>query len=132
MKPTIIEKDLKCLVRKARRLGNSGHEVCGILIDNGHYIDLLEVKNRARSLGRFVINHRQLDLIEVSAKALKYKVAGTFHSHPASCAKPGESDILGADNGSLMLIIDCIGNEAKLWRIKDNKARLVKFNLMGP
>ena len=49
------------------------------------------------------------------------KVLGTFHSHPIGEAIPGPRDIQTARSGSLMLIYDVCGRQARLWKIQKIK-----------
>ena len=128
MNKTIIKKDLNRTIRNARKAArNDGHEICGLLIDNGHYLEILETKNTSKRGGHFEFDGKQIRQIMKSVKDLNHEIVGTFHSHPAYYAKPGDGDIKWAVDDSLMLIVDCIGNETKLWRIKNKKAREVKF-----
>ncbi len=128
MNKKIIKKDLNRIIRDARKTArNDGHEICGLLIDNGHFIEILKTKNKSKRCGHFEFDGKQIRQIMKSVKDLNRDIVGTFHSHPAYYAKPGDGDIKGAVDDSLMLVIDCIGNEAKLWRIKNKKAREVKL-----
>ncbi len=128
MKNVFIGKELSRTIRRAKGLARKeSKEVCGFLVHNGHFIELVETRNESTKKGHFKISKRQYHRIKTAIKTLRYDFIGSFHSHPVSEAKPGPGDIKGSENNSLMLIIDCIGNEAKLWRIKDKKAREVKY-----
>lgn len=128
MKLQIIKKDLKRLIINARKAARTdGMEICGLLIQNGHFIELLETKNIAKQCGHFEFDGKQIRSIMQAVKTLNHEIIGTFHSHPSSFAKPGSGDIHSAVDDSLMMLIDCIAGEARLWHIKNNKAWQVKF-----
>lgn len=128
MKNRMINKDLVKLIRKARNAArDNGREIAGLLIHNGHFIEILETRNAREEGGHFRFDERQIKAIKKAVKELDHEIVGTFHSHPAYFAKPGEVDIEGAVDGSLMLIIDCTDGEARLWRIKNGKARHVNI-----
>jgi proteasome lid subunit RPN8/RPN11 len=58
------------------------------------------------------------------------QVVGTFHSHVLGLAQPGTSDINGAYDGDVMLVIDTLDREAKLWRIKGRRARQLQLEFL--
>jgi len=130
MNNKIITKDLKRTIIKARKAGKNGKEICGLLIYNGHFLEILETKNISKKLGHFEFNGKQIRTIMKAVKTLGHEIVGTFHSHPAYYAKPGDGDINSAVDDSLMLIIACIANEAKLWRIRSHKAREIKYKII--
>ncbi len=125
------KRRLREFVNNARRVAiNSEREICGLLIDNGIFIDLVEVVNISKTPGSFQLSSRDASVKIRGAAALGYQVVGTFHSHPYWLAIPGESDIKGAENNSLMLILDCLGKRARLWRIKNRKKVELRFSLL--
>jgi proteasome lid subunit RPN8/RPN11 len=131
MKNKVIKKDLTEAIRKARKTArNGGREIAGLLIHNGHFMELLEIRNTYRKGGHFQFDEKQIKTIMKAVKELGHRIVGTFHSHPAYIAKPGEGDIRAAVEDSLMLVIDCIGSEARLWRIKGGKARSVNMEIL--
>jgi proteasome lid subunit RPN8/RPN11 len=128
MKIQFVITELNRLIRKARKLArDEGREICGFLVHNGQFIEMIEARNESKKMGNFKINEKQYKGIKTSIKTLHHELVGTFHSHPLSEAQPGNSDIRQSEDNSLMLIIDCIGNEATLWRIRDKKARKLKY-----
>jgi len=130
MKNKIIKTELMRVIRTARRTArNDGREIAGLLIDNGHFLEILETKNTKKSW-HFQFDEKQIKAIETAVEELGHEIVGTLHSHPAYFARPGESDIKGAVDDSLMLIIDCMDNEALLWRIKNGKARQVSMQII--
>jgi len=128
MKIRLSRKDIKRTIRRAREAAqHNGREICGLLISNGHFVEILETKNASKVGGHSSFDPKQIQTIINAAKELNHRIVGTFHSHAAYLAKPGGSDIGGSLDDSLLMIIDCIGNEARLWRIKNGKAKSVKI-----
>lgn len=131
MKNKIIKTELTRVIRKARRTArNDGMEIAGLLIDNGHFLEILETKNTSKKGGHFQFDEKQIKAIEKAVKVLGHEIVGSFHSHPAYIARPGEGDLKGAVDDELMLIIDCMDSEALLWRIKNGKARQVSMQII--
>ena len=119
------------MIRRARKAAqNCGREICGLLIHNGHFIEAIETKNISKGGGHCEFDQKQIKTIMRAVKELNHEIVGTFHSHPAYFARPGDGDISGAVDDSLILIIDCIGNEAKLWKIKNGKSRNVSMEIV--
>jgi proteasome lid subunit RPN8/RPN11 len=87
-------------------------------------------RNKSRRGGSFSFFHDEVRSIVAAAKCLGHEVVGTFHSHPAALAEPGESDVASAPNDSLMLIVDCLAHDVALWRIKDNRARKLPLHVV--
>jgi len=123
-------RQYRSLLREARRVAHDGSEVCGLLVDTKVHLALVRTRNVSRRAGNFQLSAHDTRQITRAAKVLSHEVVGGFHSHPAYFAKPGPSDIANAVDGSLMLILDCIGNEGALWRIRHGQARRVKFGFV--
>jgi len=131
MKNKLIKKDIIQLIRKARAVArDNGTEIAGLLIHNGHFLEILETRNVSKKGGHFRFDERQIKAIKKAVKELDHEIVGTFHSHPAYFAKPSDTDIKWAVDDSLMLIIDCMDREARLWRIKNGKAREVSIEMI--
>jgi proteasome lid subunit RPN8/RPN11 len=118
------------LLREARRIACDDAEICGLLIYTGHHLSFVQVRNISPRAGSFRFSRTDVRRIVAAAKVLKQEVVGTFHSHPASIAKPGAADITLAVDDSLIFIFDCIGREGCLWKIKRGKARELKFRFL--
>ncbi len=73
---------------------------------------------------------REVRSLKKAAEKLDLKVIGTFHSHIYGGAKPGKSDIAGTWDGYLMLIINTLYKDIKLWRIKNNRAYPLSFEIL--
>jgi proteasome lid subunit RPN8/RPN11 len=128
-KHKFISRQLRATLREARTAARDGYrETCGLLVDNGYFLELVPIRNRARRPGRFVLDGPRTRASVRATRQLGWRVVGTFHSHPWSTAEPGAGDIAGALRGSLMLVVDCIEGHAKLWRIGKNTARAVGFD----
>jgi proteasome lid subunit RPN8/RPN11 len=122
---------LRKLISKAVKLSRkSGREICGLLVDNGYFLECLEVKNAAKRGGSFAFHIKEIRLIEKAVSTLGHSIVGTFHSHPLSLAEPGDTDLSVIVEPELMLIIDCLDKEARLWRIAREKAYEVQFELL--
>jgi proteasome lid subunit RPN8/RPN11 len=120
---SVFAEQVRAMLKRAARKADDGREICGLLVSNGHCLELVRTKNKAKGPGSFQLPRRQCARIERAASRLGHRVVGTFHSHPISPAVPGEGDIRGVRAGwPLMLILSCWDNDAKLWRIRKSKA----------
>lgn len=122
--------DMRRLISGAAAFAKDAREICGVLIDNGHFLQIRETRNISKERGSSKFDRRELNSINRAAEKLELKVVGTFHSHPFWFAKPGESDIQGAVDNSLMLIIDGMDKQVGLWRIKNNRGYALTFELI--
>jgi proteasome lid subunit RPN8/RPN11 len=109
---------------------DGGKEICGLLVDNGYFIELIQTKNKRKRGGGFAFYSQEVRSIEVAAEKLGRRIIGTFHSHPLSTAIPGESDLANAVDDSLMLIIEVEDKKAGLWHIKDQTNKEAQFILV--
>jgi proteasome lid subunit RPN8/RPN11 len=128
----IRRNDYKRLLLLSRRKTKRhfGREICGFLIDNGYYLHPWLTKNRRKTPGGFSYYASEVKELEKITKKLGIEIVGTFHSHPVSEAVPSPNDVKYAENDSLMLIFDCVGNEGRLWHIKDRQYRKEKIELI--
>ena len=126
-KRRIRKTDIRRLMRKAAASAKRYREICGLLIDNGYFLQLREIRNVSRREASFLLGTREVNAVTRAAGKLDMVVVGTFHSHIAWYAKPGEGDINGAEEDSLMLILDPVDKEARLWRIKNGRAYALTF-----
>jgi proteasome lid subunit RPN8/RPN11 len=123
-------KDLRHLLSIATPNAENAREVCGLLIDNGHFLQLRETRNISKREGSFQLDMREIRSIEKAADKLNLEVVGTFHSHIVWFAKPGEADIEGAENDSLMLLVDSMDKDIKLWRVKNKRAYPLSYEII--
>ncbi len=133
MKPKyrILQRQLRQVMTAANSSARrNGAEICGLLVYNGYFIELVKVKNKVKRGGGFSFYYNEVRFIEKAASIMGHQIIGTFHSHPYYISSPGESDIRGARDDSLMLIVDVKKREAKMWHIKNHKKRRVPFRLV--
>jgi len=109
---------------------DGGKEICGLLVDNGYFIELIKTKNKRKTGGGFAFYSQEVRSIKVAAEKLGHEIIGTFHSHLLYIAAPGESDIANVVDDSLMLIIDVLEKKAGLWHIENQKAKKAQFILI--
>jgi proteasome lid subunit RPN8/RPN11 len=105
-------------------------EVNGLLVLHGNVLGLVELRNMARRRGSFQLNRQDVKAARSAATLLGSQIVGTFHAHVASSADPGQTDIAGVEDGALMLIIDTITREARLWRIRGARTYRLKLELV--
>jgi desampylase len=112
--------ELRRLRAQAERKQKSGQmEVCGLILSgDGNRIELVYLSNKASKPGRFLIEQLTYKSVQDRAEKLGKSVLGSFHSHPISEAIPGARDIKNAKLGSIILIYDVCGKQAKLWEIR--------------
>ncbi|HEX9223720.1 MAG TPA: Mov34/MPN/PAD-1 family protein [Candidatus Acidoferrales bacterium] len=112
--------ELRRLRTLAERKQKSGHkEVCGVILSqDGFQLELIHLRNQTLQPGQFLIKQDVYQSVKDRAKKRGRRVLGIFHSHPIGEAIPGPGDIKSATSGSLMLIYDVCGREAKLWKIR--------------
>lgn len=111
---------LQTLSEREQKLGQ--REVCGLIVSkDGVRIRLAYLRNEASRGGEFLISEQSQKSTVRSARGQGMKVLGTFHSHPIGEAIPGPRDIQTARSGSLMLIYDVCGRQARLWKIQKIK-----------
>jgi proteasome lid subunit RPN8/RPN11 len=108
-------------MRLAVEAGEDYQEICGVIVDSDYLLRLVHIRNASRRRGHSEIKLSDYQKVVKAARRLGYEVIGSFHSHPISDAKPGYSDCRAGAAGRLLLIIDCIGREARLWRIMRNR-----------
>ncbi|MGI8431425.1 MAG: Mov34/MPN/PAD-1 family protein [Chthoniobacterales bacterium] len=106
-----------------------GREICGLLVDTGFALSFVSVPNASRRGGSFIFSKPDVRRISAAAATLGQQVVGTFHAHPVADATPGESDIRNTFDDSLMFIFDCADRKGRLWRIKRQKAKELKFRV---
>ncbi|OHB66759.1 MAG: hypothetical protein A2Y77_14320 [Planctomycetes bacterium RBG_13_62_9] len=115
---------------KAAESAEDAQEICGLLIDNGYFIQVRETRNISRKRGAFRLDAKEVNAISRAAEKVGLIVIGTFHSHITWFAKPGPTDIQGAQDKSLMLIVDSMDKQVGLWRISHGRAYARQFELI--
>lgn len=127
----IFAEPLKAMIKQAGKVAKpSLRELCGIIVSDGNCLHLVRTRNKVKRPCSFEITYREIRKVKRAARTMNYRLVGAFHSHPLSGAEPGDNDIKYAVDGTLMLIIECSSQEAKLWRIKKNKALPVPLHVI--
>ena len=129
-KARFLRGEMRRLMQNARRRAKSYWEVGGLLIDNGHFLQIRETRNISKRECSFQLDMREVNAVRKAAAKLGLKVVGTFHSHIFSSPAPGASDIRGAEEDALMLIIDSMDRQIGLWRISHGRAYTRRFELI--
>ena len=118
----IHREQLHQLQNTAVRAACRYREVCRLLARVGKSIRLIPVRNSAKEMGAFETRPRFRQIALRSRNIPSCTVVGSYHSHPLSPSIPGRSDIDGAWEGDVMLIVCAWDRTARLWRIKRGKA----------
>ena len=131
LRKRILRVDADNILKKAITAANDdGIEICGLLVDNGYFLEIVQTQNECSHGGGFSFCSSEIIDIEKAAKILGHNVVGTFHSHPTYIAIPSQSDIENTPSNSFMLIIDVINEEFRLWYIKNLKITNVKLRFI--
>ena len=125
------EKNVRAISFRARRLARELREVCGLLVDHGGLVILVETRNKSGRAGSFWIHPADWKAIDGAAALLGSRVVGTFHSHLASDPIPGNGDIRGAVDGHAMVILDATTGELRAWRIRKSRAYRLRYRFCG-
>ena len=103
--------------KAAKKLADlNGREVCGLLLDNGSFLELIQVRNKTKRAGGFSFYVAEIRAICKKASLHGCEIVGTFHSHPVGLPEPGPADLFHAEDDELMLLFDVIGRAARLWQ----------------
>ncbi len=125
---TLLERQLAGAAKRARMLARSRQrEIAGVLVERDRLLQLVELRNVSRARGSFEIRRKDIRVVDGAARRLGARVVGTYHSHVATEAHPGPRDIREATDGWLMLIYDTIGEEWRLWRIRNRRSYPLRF-----
>lgn len=116
---TVDRSELLAFTSLASQSAKRCMEVCGLLVAEHSRLQLIPVHNASQEILSFAVWKQWVQIALRAANCPASRVVGTYHSHPISGAVPGESDIAGIKNGSLMLIAATLPMEYKLWRIND-------------
>ena len=118
------------LINAINAANNDGMEICGLLVDNGYFLEIHQTQNKCSQGGKFSFYESEITDIKKATEILGHKIVGTFHSHPAYIDMPSKSDIENAHDNSFMLIIDVINKEFKLWYIKNYKITNIQLRFI--
>ena len=124
-------RSVRAITTRARRLSKSLREVCGLLVDHGGLVTLIETRNKSKRPCSFSIHSGDRKSIGQAAARLGSRVVGTFHSHLASDPIPGKGDLNGAVDGQVMVIVDATTGELRTWRIRKGRAYRLQHRFYG-
>ena len=69
--------------KEAAKLAKAGgKELCGLILDNGYFLELVLVRNKSKRSGGFSFNFGEVSAIQKMARLCNHEIVGTFHSHP--------------------------------------------------
>lgn len=104
-----------------------GQEICGLLVAHHKTLEPVRLRNKIKRGGGWAFYVGEVRRAVAAARRSDLEIVGTFHSHPLYIAKPGDSDVSGALDDSLMLVIDCMDRRCGLWHIRAGTARPVRL-----
>jgi proteasome lid subunit RPN8/RPN11 len=126
-----LKSHFKTIQKEAKKMAEMhGGEVCGLIVDNGSFFELIQVRNKSKRSGSFSFYVEEVRAIQKMATLREHEIVGTFHSHPVGLPNPGPADLLHAVDDSIMLIFDVMGRSARLWRIRKQNGKQLQFSLM--
>jgi proteasome lid subunit RPN8/RPN11 len=126
-----LKSQFERIQKEARRAAEpNGREVCGLILDNRVFFELIQVRNKTKRGGSFSFYFNEVRAVRNMAGLCDHEVVGTFHSHPVGAPKPGPSDVCNALDDSIMLIFDVMGRSASLWHIKDGESKQLPFSFI--
>src|SRR5271166_6668127 len=80
---------------------SGGREICGLIVDNGSFWELVQVRNKSKCGGGFSFYVHEIRAVQKMARLCDHEIVGTFHSHPLGLANPGSSDLSNAVDDSM-------------------------------
>lgn len=129
--PRFSKSQFKRLEQQSKQAATlNGCEVCGLILDNGLFLELIQLRNKTRRGGGFSFYFGEVRAARKWACLCHHEIVGTFHSHPVGAPSPGSSDLCNAVDDSFMLIFDVVGRAARLWHVKNGQAKLLRFSLL--
>lgn len=127
----ILRKEFKKVLENAIvSADDNGKEICGLIVDNGYFLNLITLKNKIKKGGGFSFYYNEVRFIQKAINKMDLEIIGTFHSHPIGLPEPSKSDIYGALDDSFMLIIDVLGKNASLWYLKKYKKKKMQIEFI--
>ena len=60
-----------------------GKEVCGFLVDNGVFLELVQARNKTNRGGGFSYYSGEVESLKKAVSKINHEIVGTYHSHPA-------------------------------------------------
>jgi [CysO sulfur-carrier protein]-S-L-cysteine hydrolase len=113
-------------------------ECCGLLLARGDVIyEAVRARNARRSPTAYLVHPEDHFAAIRRARLEGTRVAGAYHSHPRSAARPSATDIAEAHDPELLYVIVSLqaGQEGfDAWRIRDGDVSEVELEVVqgGP
>jgi len=126
----ILEGELGDAVKRAVLAAAKGREICGLLIDNGYFLELIFMRNKSRIPNKCAFYFGEVRAIERACRKVGHRIIGTFHSFPASVADIGGQRVENGIEGSLILVISSAEKKATLWQTEGGQAKKAPFTLL--
>jgi len=126
----ILEGDLDDAVKRAVLAAARGREICGLLIDNGYFLELISMRNKSRIPDKCAFYFGEVRTIEKACRKVGHRIIGTFHSFPGSSADIGEQRVENGVDGTLLLVISSTEKKATLWQTEGRQAKQAPFTLL--
>ena len=126
----MLEGELDDAVKRAVLAAARRREICGLLIDNGYFLELIFMRNKSRMPNKCAFYFGEVRTMEKACKKVGHRVIGTFHSFPSSSAEMGDDRIENGVEGSLLLVISSTEKKATLWQTEEGQVKQVPFTLL--
>ena len=124
----ILKGELDDAVRRAVLAAARKREICGLLIDNGYFLELVFMRNKSRTPSKCAFYFGEVMAVEKACRKVGHRIIGTFHSFPASCAEAeGDGHIDNSVDGSLLLVISSTEKKATLWQTEDGGTKKAPY-----
>ncbi len=126
----ILKGELDDAVRRAVLAAARRREICGLLIDNGYFLELVFMRNKSRMPRKCAFYFGEVRTIEKACRKLGHRIIGTFHSFPSSPTEMGDGHVENGVEGSLLLVISSTEKSATLWQTEGGEAKGAQFVLL--
>jgi len=126
----ILEGELDDVMRRAVVASARRREICGLLIDNGYFLELVFMRNKSRTPDKCSFYFGEVRTIEKACRKVGHRIIGTFHSLPSPPREIGDGHIENGVDGSLLLAINPAEKNATLWQTEGGKAKKAQFVLL--
>jgi [CysO sulfur-carrier protein]-S-L-cysteine hydrolase len=109
-------------------------ECCGLLLGRGNVIcEAVRARNALRSPTAYLVHPEDHFAAIRRARQEGTRVAGAYHSHPRSAARPSATDVAEAHDPELLYVIVSLqaGQEGvAAWRIRDGDVSEVELEIV--
>lgn len=118
------------IAKHCQHEGAKGHEAVGFLAykADGMVSTMVKLHNHSSDPDKaFFVEPWEQFRAETKLKEAGYKIAGVYHSHTVSEARPSQADTAMARPGELMAIYSVAFDELRVWREVDGDLVEVTF-----